>query len=518
MATSELYDVIQIGYGPVGQTSAALLGRYGHKVAVFERHAGLYPLSRAGHIDHEILRLFQSLGAASAILKDAIRCDKYEWRNQDGKTLLVVDWSKEGISGWASDYLFFQPYLEGALDAAVRRFSTVDIFQGWEAIDLEMGRDHVSVTLAQGNFDDRGNYIHTGERQTVRGRYVIGVDGANSFTRFKTGLMLEDLGFREQWLVTDFRQKRPLSFAFDNGQICDPARPMCLFQLGQTHRRFEFMLLPGENPEEMARHDSVWALVSKWISPPDAELLRAAVYTFRSATAQDWRSHRVFLAGDAAHLMPPFLGQGLCSGVRDVTNLSWKLDLVLRGLADERLLDSYVLERKPHVASLTEQAVMLGKVTCMLDISEAQERDNAFLAGRIPPFPPLPWLTTGIVHENTRSLAGQLGPQAPVTYRGQTGLADDVVGAGWQLICRACVIVSIDPNTRRILNVLNTHILELDTPNGVQDIDHVYRRFLDDADVDAILVRPDFYIYGAVTRNYALDTLVADLAGALMLF
>lgn len=511
MNNDHIYEVVQVGYGPVGQVNAALLGLYGHSVAVFERHSGLYALPRAGHVDHEIVRIFQTIDAADGVLEDAFRCANYGWRNQHGESLIDIDWSQEGISGWASDYLFYQPYLESALDAAARSHSKVSINHGWEAVDLKTHEDHVEVTFAKGKLNAAGEYVHSGERQSVRGRYLIGADGANSFTRQSAEIELQDLGFREQWLVTDFRQKRPLSFDFDNGQICDPARPLCLFQLGKTHRRFEFMVLPGEDPVQLASPECVWSLVSKWITPEDAELIRSTVYTFRSAIARHWRSGRILIAGDAAHLMPPFLGQGMCSGVRDVANLAWKLDLVLRGLANDDLLDTYMTERKPHVGAIIEQAVALGKVSCTIDPEAARQRDEAFFSGQIPPPPPFPWITEGILHEAQRMLNGRLGPQALVEFAGSRGLADNIVGKGWQLICKAGTCSAVNNTTRAAFKALNIHVLELDECDGIRDIDGVYTKYLDDAHADAVLVRPDFYVFGAADEYNSVDDLVAAL-------
>ena len=520
---THIHDIVQVGYGPVGQTSAALLGRAGHDVAVFERHSGLYALPRAGHIDHEIVRVFQSIGAADQVMVDAFRCATYGWRNQHGETLLDIDWSREGVSGWASDYLMYQPYVEEALDAAVRRSPSVIVNHGWEATDVVQREDHVEVTFAKGQIDNDGQYRHSGERRTARGRYLIGADGANSRTRSRAGIEFEDLGFKEQWLVVDFRQKHPLSFAFDNGQICDPARPLCLFQLGKTHRRFEFMVLPHEDPKAISSEANVWALVSPWFDQNDVELIRSTVYTFRSANAREWRSARILLAGDAAHLMPPFLGQGMCSGVRDVANLAWKLDLVLKGLAPETLLNSYVVERKPHVANIIEQAVALGKISCTVDVEEAHARDQALMSGLAPPPPPFPWIELGILQKSPgpagEPLVGRLGPQARIARHGIEGLADDVAGAGWQLICAAGVGRAPGADALSTIKALEVRILELggQGDDAVEDLDGVYGDYLLAAGVQAVLVRPDFYVFGAVEAASSLDALFADLAAQLAL-
>lgn len=514
-----IYDVVQIGYGPVGQVSAAALGKLGRNVAVFEKFGSLYALPRAGHVDHEIMRGLQSVGAVSKMLEDAFRCAKYGWRNQHGQTLLEIDWDYSGVSGWGSDYLIYQPYVEDALDAAVKRSPTVAVHHGWQAMEIVEHDEFVEVELAQGMFDG-ASYTLTGERQRVRGRYLVGADGANSKVREAAGIALIDRGFKERWLVTDFRQKRPLSFDFDNGQICDPARPMCLFQLGQTHRRFEFMVMPDDEPEELTTHDGVWSLVRSWITPEDAELIRATIYTFRSANADRWRRGRTLLVGDAAHLMPPFLGQGMCSGVRDALSLVWKLDLVLRGAAHPDLLDTYMEERKPHVDNIIDQAVMLGKVSCTIDPEEARLRDEAFLSGQVPPPPPFPILESGVLQDGgdqaSRAVRGRLGPQGRVVLGEAEGLADDILGGGWQLISRSDMVGAAASQTKAILGRLGVVIINFGA-GDVVDRDGVYADYLDAAGAEAILVRPDFYVFGATASRDGLDALLADLAGKLRL-
>lgn len=523
-ADNDVYDVVQIGYGPVGQTHAALLGKLGHKVAVFERHAGLYALPRAGHVDHEIMRIFQSMGCIPAIEEDIFRCSTYGWRNQHGQTLIDIDWSADGISGWASDYLMYQPYVENALDEAVRRHPSVEVNHGWEAVSLTQLEDYCEVTLRAGMVDAEGEYSLSDTTRTVRARYVVGADGANSFIRRAAGLELEDIGFHEQWLVTDFRQKHPLHFEFDNGQICDPARPMCLFQIGKTHRRFEFMVMPGDDLATITHPERVWALVKEWLTPEDAELIRATVYTFRSANAPSWRSGRVLLIGDAAHLMPPFLGQGMCSGVRDAAALSWRLDLVLRGLSEDALLDSHMVERRPHVGAIIEQAVALGQVSCIIDPEQARLRDEAFFAGQVPAPPPFPILEDGVLRRrggaSSARLAGTLGPQGRIVLGAREGLADDVLGRGWQIISNDNVVKNLSAKSRSILAKLDVGILDFGSGSeaGLVDKDGAYARYFAETGVRAILVRPDFYVFGAVEQDEDLEDLVEELAAGLQFY
>jgi len=517
MECDELYDVVMVGYGPVGQVCAAQLGRYGYKVGVFERYLELYGQPRAGGLDDEILRSLQSLGIVDAIKEDLLHLKKYGWWNQHGESLLSFDWEGIGISGWPEHNHFYQPMLEEALDAAVRQYPNVTIHQGWEAVSIEQRGDKVFLSVAEGKPGEDGRFTLTGERKTVQGKFLIGADGANSFARERAGITLEENPFREQWLVTDFRPKQPVSYDLDNGQICDPARPHCLFQLGQTHRRWEFMVMPGEDPDEMVKPEKVWSLVSKWLSPDTADLIRSAVYTFRSVNARDWRSGRIYIAGDAAHLMPPYLGQGMCSGIRDVSNLTWKLDLVFRGVADESLLDSYTLERRPHVDIVIDKSTELGKISCTVDPEAAKQRDEFFKSGGLPPAPSMPTLTTGVINQNSCDIAGSLGPQAVIKIGERAGLADDLVGHGWQLIVLPGVVDWINPASRDIMNLLDVKILEIGSPEGVEDVDGVYTDYLHNAGLNGILVRPDYYVYGGITDEQSVGTLFADLAGQLRL-
>jgi 2-polyprenyl-6-methoxyphenol hydroxylase-like FAD-dependent oxidoreductase len=509
----QVFDVVQIGYGPVGQTFAGLLGERGIRVAVYEKHPGLYALPRAGHIDHEIMRIFQSLGCAKRIEENAVRSNEYEWRNRDGKTLIRFEWNGEGVSGWPSDYLLFQPDMEDALNSAVRSCATVQVNHSWEATDIAQYHDHVCVTLSYTGSDERLR----GRSQFVRGRYLVACDGGSSFVRRSLGLAMTDLGFSQDWLVIDFREKRKLRFPFENGQICDPARPMCLFQLGKNHRRFSFMVLPGESPKVLDA-DFGWKLVEPWLNPGDAELIRQAPYVFESRLLDTWRQGRVFLMGDAAHIMPPFMGQGMCSGVRDAANLAWKLGMVLQGGASEALLDLYEQERKPHVRSATELSVAVGRISCTIDPEDARRRDEALMLGKAPPPPAFPHLTHGILDPapvgNASALVGRLGPQAEIAYQGRTGLADDVIGRGWQIISRGPVKRFLSAEARAFaeqlpLSVLETGAKQDDT--SAVDISGAYARFFGSNGVEAVLVRPDLYIFGATAHAANVSDLVLRL-------
>ncbi len=218
--------------------------------------------------------------------------------------------------------------------------------------------------------------------EIIEARAVVGCDGAGSTIRKLAGLSLDDLGFDEPWLVVDvLANERGLAkLPKTSVQYCEPARPTTYVMGTGAHRRWEFSLNADEDPRRMEQPDEVWGLLSRWIQPEDGELWRSASYRFHALVARDWRKGRVFIAGDAAHQQPPFLGQGLCQGIRDAANLAWKLEAVLRGAASDSLLDSYGQERRGHVAALTGIIKSIGGLIGERDPARAAARDERLIA------------------------------------------------------------------------------------------------------------------------------------------
>ena len=426
----ENVDVAIVGYGPVAKLLATLLGQKGWKVGIYERFVEPYGLPRAVHYDHETARILQSALPTNIVESiSQIVPDFYEWQNANRQALLKIDWSQYGISGWPGDMFFNQPELEEVMDEACRKQSTVSVNLGYDAIELNEFDKYVELIVKD---------LH-GEKTKIIAQYVIGCDGANSFVRENMNYTLTDLGFAADWLVVDIIPLEEREWKPMNLQLCDPTRPTTVVSGGPGRRRWEFMALPGETKEELNNIEVAWRLLEPWnISPNNAKLERHAVYTFKAQWVNEWRKGRLIVAGDAAHLTPPFMGQGLCSGLRDSKNLAWKLDLVLSGKVDDTILDTYTTERKPHNQAVVEAALYLGKMICVTDPKAAKERDEAFLSGNAPEFPEFPILTEGILSKNEKvkseTNAGQLSLQSQVTYQGKTGLFDDVVGQGWMII------------------------------------------------------------------------------------
>jgi 2-polyprenyl-6-methoxyphenol hydroxylase-like FAD-dependent oxidoreductase len=512
-------DVAIVGYGPVGQALAALLGRAGHRVMVFERFKDIYRLPRAVHLDHEIMRLLQLLGLADVLAEELVPVDDYRWLGADGEPLLRFDRHGLAPSGWEGDYMFFQPELE----AAIHRYACVPwgvtVERGWVAQGLKDAGDHVELTIHRVSEEEPGQLAKTGEYRTVRARWLVGADGANSFVRETCGISRRDLGFRERWLVVDAEphDMRALAHLPVASQRCDPARPTTIVQSGPRHRRWEFMLLPNEQPSDFEDTERVWALLEPWYRPEDGPLTRSTVYEFRSMVADEMRNGRVLIVGDAAHLTPPFLGQGLCSGLRDAANAAWKLDLVLRGIAHERLLGTIEAERQPQNETVIRLAIELGKILCQLDPEAAAERDATLRAAGPPPPLELAPLTRGLLHQpigEPDPLAGTLSVQGVVARAGREGRFDDVIGAGFQLIvAEGDPLDRLSGAERKLLDTLGATVASLDptAPHGVQDIDGRLTAWLSQHNAHAVLVRPDFYVFGGAASSHALPELLEDL-------
>ncbi|WP_033290473.1 bifunctional 3-(3-hydroxy-phenyl)propionate/3-hydroxycinnamic acid hydroxylase [Amycolatopsis jejuensis] len=505
------YDVLVAGYGPVGQILTSLLARDGHRIAVAERWPDLYPRPRAAHFDHEIHRTLDRLGVTAALGDDVVEMRSYDWRGADGELILEIKADTLAASGHVIGHLFYQPTLERTLHARLREAEQVDLFQGWELVALEQEPDYVTATLERTRQLGEGRLERTGEQRVVRARYVVGADGANSRVRTLAGIGEDDLGFAVHWLVADVGFDDPATaerlFAKlgDSTQWCDPRRPHMSARVGKHHRRWEFMLLPGERPEDFADADAVWRMLAPWLEPGEARLERHVVYQFSSRLAETMRERRILLAGDAAHVMPPFIGQGLCSGIRDAANLSWKLDLVLKGTSPDTILDSITEERYGQNRRTIEVSLRMGQVSCTLDPEAAAERDRAFRSGQAPPPEPMPGLSGGIRHDDP--LAGSLGVQGLIEHDGRQGLADSVLGNGFCLITRAEPHLST--TDRETVAAFGIRTLALG--HSTVDLDGRLTGWLVESGVDAVLVRPDFYVFGSVRRIEDLSALLADL-------
>jgi 3-(3-hydroxy-phenyl)propionate hydroxylase len=500
-------DVLIVGFGPVGKLLAIQLGRRGHAVTVIDRQQTGYPLPRAVTHDSDFARILQSVGLPPDTIPTITEPydDMYVWRNGDGQTLVEVDWSGRGESGWYNTYFFHQPTLEADLDKVIDGLPSVRVMRGWEAVGVAQDVDTATITVSS---------TDTGEQRSVTARWLVGADGANSQIRRWAGLDWHDEGYFHDWLVVDVKPHPGLGFPHVAAQNCDIHRPSTMVPGGPGRRRWEFMRLPHESKDELNRTDRAWELLAPYgLTPDNAELERHTVYTFAAGWATRWRQGRVLLAGDAAHLMPPFAGQGLGAGARDVMNLGWKLDAVLRGLAAERLLDTYGAERLHHAIAFVRFSMQLGQVICITDPGDAAARDarmvSDWVAGMKPPAPPRPGLGPGA---HTGTAGGHLARQGRVRINGGEPVAfDDAFGGPGALIARSTgALAALPHRVHGALQALRINRVALAGPDSpstavIEDVDGVYTSWLDELDADVVLVRPDFHLYGTAHRDAAAE-------------
>ena len=508
---AEAYDVAIVGYGPVGELLAILLGQRGWRVCALERWPSAYPLPRAVHFDHEIGRVLQSAGVADAVAASTEPASLYEWRNAAGDLLLRIGRDTDrSLSGWPESSMFCQPVLERILDERARTLPSVRVDRGCE----------VEAVRAQGDCVELDARREDGTCIGVRARYGIGCDGANSVVRGALGIPWLDLGFHFDWLVVDVLPAVPRRWDPLNWQLCDPARPTTLVSGGPGRRRFEFMRLPHESLDQLADEAAAWRLLEPWgLHSGNAKLERHAVYTFRARWAEAWRRERWLLAGDAAHLMPPFAGQGMCSGLRDAANLAWKLDLVLAGRAPDRLLDSYASERIPHVRALIELSIELGKVICVADPAAAAARDERMTseahARSAPIAAPLPSLGPGLFAEGSAG-AGRLFVQDRVRRGDAEGRFDDVVGRGFALVSPiGDPAAALDRESAAFFAALGGVTAHVSADGPIFDANGGYARWFAAHGAAVALQRPDFYVFGTAPALDGARGLVESLRSAL---
>jgi 3-(3-hydroxy-phenyl)propionate hydroxylase len=475
------FDVCIVGWGPVGATLGILLAQQGLSVCIFERENGIYPYPRATHFDGEAMRLFQTLGLADEILED-LRVH-VGIRFLDADQNLLLHWPRPqtmGSQAWFDSYRFHQPTLEAVLRRHFASFANCRAMEGVNVFALDEQADGVIV-----RYEEAASFALA----AVRCKYVVGSDGARSTVRRLMGSPVEELQRREQWLVVDLVCNGPVDLPDGTVQLCDPARPTTFAKCTGDRRRWEFMVMPGDDPATMAGLETVWKLLAPWLRPDQAEIERSVVYTFYALLVDGWRRGRMLVAGDAAHLMPPFLGQGLCSGLRDAANLAWKLAAVVRGEAGPHLLDSYESERSPHVKEYIDLAGTVGSIIQTTDPVAAAERNREMTAS-----PPVmktiqPPLGPGL-HGSRPAPAGILSAQA-MTADGAR--LDDAVGYAFALVLGARLSAQLGERLHQRLHDLGIVVVVRD----------------DDPD-SAMLIRPDRYILGIARDAAELEVLLSE--------
>jgi 3-(3-hydroxy-phenyl)propionate hydroxylase len=459
--TADPIPVVIVGAGPVGVTAATLLGQYGVECLVLDRWDGVYPQPRAVHLDDEVYRILARVGIAQEFAAVSRPTLGLQLVDRNHRVFATFDRAAErGRHGHPAANMFDQPELEHLLRTNLKDQTSIRLQGNVEVTDVTQdGQERVRV-----DFTDR----LTGEHESVLAHYVLGCDGANSVVRAAIGATMEDLRFEQRWLVLDLSCDSELDQWEGVHQVCDPHRAATYMRIGESRYRWEFRLLEGETATDFESIDALLPLIGPWVEGVPKEqlrLVRAAEYTFRAQIADHWRDRHVFLLGDAAHLTPPFVGQGLCTGLRDAMNLGWKLAGVLSGDLAESVLDSYEIERKPHAQAMIRLAQLVG--AAMTRGGRTGNTLRRLVAPRlhwIPGLrdrildsqtPPLP--RSAHVHRPrfTRSLAGQLCPNALLEDGRRL---DDLAVLGFLLV----TTVAPTCEERRLLGGRGARVLEVE--------------------------------------------------------
>ena len=505
------YDVAIVGFGPVGAFTALLLAESGLRVAVLERSSEPAELPRAVGLDGESVRAFQRIGrgdAVDAILQPPRAGEEICFTNSKRERLFGLAIPPLGRNGWREVAFFDQPELEALLRGWVTGDERIDVLLGEEVVGIDVRSDGVAL-------ESRGA---AGPRR-LDAAWAIGCDGASSFVRRALGIEWLSLGYDQDWLVIDILQTPEANLPLETMQVCDPERLTTYVCVKDPNRRWEFQLRPGETREEMLRPEKIRALLDPWLPPDHYALRRSAVYQFHAATAARWQQGRVFLAGDAAHQTPPFLGQGLNAGFRDAVNLGWKIPLVQRGVCDARLLETYAGERDAHARDLVEWAVAVGKLMETLAAREAGRPDPHPTADRSAGYGQgrtAPPLRGGVLVE------AQSGGDSPVgnllrqpTVRRADGVEcrlDELIGPGFAVVGRTPGDLHVGPEAGAILERLGGRVVSLEGLEvrvGAMDL-------LFESHAAAVL-RPDRYVFGVVDDAWDLDRLLLELGRRLAL-
>lgn len=506
VADQMTYDVAIVGYGPVGVTAANLLGQMGLNVVVVERDPDIYARARAISTDEEVVRIWQQIGLADRLNADMQPGCGANFVDGNGVPFVKLLPTARG-NGHPPQQFIYQPALEKVLRAGVDRFPNVSVLLEHECLRVIQRSDHVELMLADLTVD---------EFRRVRTSYVIAADGGSSAIRGQLGIGFSGRTYGERWIVIDTKVLNEWPGHDRLRFHCNPERPTvdCPTPLG--HHRWEFPVRDDEDEKDLLNDEAIWnVLRAQGISEQNVRILGFACYSHHVRFADRWRVGRVFLAGDAAHAMPPWIGQGMGAGVRDVANLCWKLGAVLEGKLPESVLDSYQAERLPHVKDVTNRAVKTGKLIIQRNRWRAAARDHFFRTATKLPYT-LIWLREhrwlpkaryrdGFLAKNGNGATGWLIPQPWVTdEKGDTVRLDDIIGGRW-------TVLHVGPSSDfwgwrnggvPILRVAPAGTAP--SADSIVDSDGSLIRWLEKKGASAVAVRPDGFVYAGGKDNQPL--------------
>ena len=464
------YDVVIVGFGPTGGTLANLLALHGFSILVLEKEKSFYPLPRAVHFDDEVMRVFETIGITNTFLKHTIinKGTKFV----DKKNRVILDWPRPREiteNGWYPSYRFNQPDLERELRKKLKSYKKVEIKQSSSVKKIKNNKNDVDIT-----FED----INSKKIFEIKSKYLIGCDGANSITRSQMKTKMNNLGFTQKWAVIDLILNKDKKNLPDRTiQYSNPTRPATYCRNVGKRRRWEFAIKKTEKIEKILSDKYIWNFLKPWLKKKEARMERKTIYTFQSALARTWKKGRIFLAGDAAHLMPPFMGQGMCAGIRDVSNLAWKISYCLNNKHDDKLLNTYQSERSSNVKEYIETTMRMGEFVNAVGKSPITNNISADSEGRKSMKSIKPKLGRGLGKPKDK-FRGNIFPQFK-----NNGKNLDIK------FSRKPILVLSDKFKQSLSNKINFYRNKSNTNLS---------RYLENTNCEGLIVRPDRFILASI--------------------
>ena len=468
------YDVVIVGFGPTGGTLANLLALQGFSILMIEKEKSFYPLPRAVHFDDEIMRVFQTIGITDKFLKHTIINKGTKFVNS--KNRVVLDWPRPRSvteNGWYPSYRFHQPDLERKLRRRLKDFKKVSVMQSTKVNSLKEEKSSVKIFIEN---------INNNKISEIRAKYIIGCDGARSTIRKQIKAKFQNLGFTQKWAVVDLILKKNKKELPDRTiQYSNSKRPATYCRNVGKRRRWEFAINNAESEKKVLSNSYIWNFLKPWLKPSEASLERKTIYTFQSAISKKWKKGRVFLAGDAAHLMPPFMGQGMCAGVRDASNLAWKIAYCLKNNHSEKLLNTYQSERYSNVIEYIKTTVKMGEFVNAVGTSNITGEVSSTPNGQKSMKSIKPKLGKGLGKINDKN-RGKIFPQ----FKLKNGKSLDN-----KFFDKPLLIISSKYKKKlpKKINYINSN-----TAKGLNE-------YMLNLKIDAFVVRPDRFILNSINLN-----------------